>query len=92
MSQKYSLIRNKHQKHPKVNYEDYLYNPGEPVDDISHDVPAELEVELLHSSFLMKRRFRQSARRIRRNASLALDNKRYDAPELPLRLYYKKSH
>lgn len=65
MSNDYSAIKNKQYKHPKAFFEQYLYNPGEPVSDISSDTPPELEAELLENSFIMRRKFRHIAQRIR---------------------------
>ena len=65
MSHSTYAIKNKHQKHPKVYFQQYLYNSNEPVDDISRDVPAELEAELLEDSYLMRRQFRRMAKKMR---------------------------
>jgi len=65
MSHSTSLGENKQQKHPKVRYEQYLYNAGEPQDYVSHDTPALLEAELLENSFLLKRRFKHTVQKMR---------------------------
>ena len=52
-------------KHPKVYFEQYLYNSREPLDNFSSDTPPELEAEQLENSFTMRRRFRHIAQRIR---------------------------
>ncbi|HUD05751.1 MAG TPA: hypothetical protein VMR18_02455 [Candidatus Saccharimonadales bacterium] len=65
MSHSTNATENNHQKHPKVYFKQYLANLSEPGDDISSDSPAELEAELLESSYLMKRRFRRIAQKIR---------------------------
>lgn len=62
MSHKYSAIKNKQQK---VNFQQYLYSSSEPWDDITSDLPAELQAELLENSYPMKRRFRHIAQRLR---------------------------
>ncbi len=62
MSHQYATDKN---KHPKVYFEQYLYNSGEPFDEISSDTPPELEAELLENSFNMRRRFRHIAKRLR---------------------------
>ena len=49
-------------KHPKVHFEQYLYTLKEPRESFTHDVPAELEAELLESIHSMKRQFRRIAR------------------------------
>ena len=66
MSHQEIATKNKHQhKHPKVSFRQYLYNSSEPRDDMSHDTPTELEVELLENSRFMRRRFRHNAQRMR---------------------------
>lgn len=62
MSHTYSTVNN---KHPKVHFQQYLYNAGEPRDDISNDTPVELEAELLENSHSMKGRVRHIAQRMR---------------------------
>lgn len=69
MSNDYSAIKNKQQRHPKVFFEQYLYNSSEPVDDISSDTPPELEAELLENSYAMRGQMRRIARRIRNRYS-----------------------
>jgi len=49
-------------KQPKVHFEQYLHNFGEPQDDVSKDLPAELQAELLDDSQAMRRHFRHFAR------------------------------
>lgn len=53
-------------KNPKVNFEPYLYSPGEPWDDVSNDLPPKLMAELLENSYLMKRHVKHMARRIKK--------------------------
>ena len=60
-----SEMNNKQQKHPKVHFEQYLFNSHEPCDDISNDIPPELEAELLENTFSLKGRVRRLARKIR---------------------------
>ena len=69
MSHSTNAMKNKNQKHPKVGFNQYLYNAGEPSDDASHDLPPELEVELLENSHSMKRRFRHNAQVLRNHYS-----------------------
>lgn len=69
MSHEYSAIKNKQQKHPKVHFQQYLYNSGELWDDFASDLPTELEAELLENSYPIKRRFRQIAQRMRNRYS-----------------------
>ena len=69
MSHEYSAIKNKQQKHPKVHFQQYLYNAGELWDDFASDLPAELEAELLENTYPIKRRFRQIAQRMRNRYS-----------------------
>ncbi len=61
MSQTYSAIKNKNQKHPKVHYQAYLYNSNEPRENISSSTPAELEAEQLEDSGPMRQEFRDLA-------------------------------
>jgi len=65
MSHTSNSITNKKQKHPKVDFQQYLYNSGEPTDDFSHDTPAEIEAELQARRFFMKRRIRRDAQKLR---------------------------
>ncbi|HUD05311.1 MAG TPA: hypothetical protein VMR18_00105 [Candidatus Saccharimonadales bacterium] len=69
MSHSIRAIKNKQQKHPKVDFHQYLYNSGEPSDDNTYAVPAELEAEMLESSFSMKRQLRYVARIMRSRPS-----------------------
>lgn len=65
MFYEYSDIIDKQQKHPKVFYEEYLFDSREPRDYESNDVPSELDDELLSDSYYMKRSIRRIAQRIR---------------------------
>lgn len=60
-------MKNKKQKHPRVDFRQYLYNTNEPRYTASRDVMQEYEVELLGDSHYMRRRFRQNAKNIRNN-------------------------
>ena len=62
MSHKYPAIKN---RHPKVYFEQYLYNAGEPWDDRSSDTPPELEAELLENSYFMRQKMRRIAHKLR---------------------------
>jgi hypothetical protein len=66
MSHSTNATMNKNQKQPKNPFAQYLYNSDEPADYESHDTPADLEAELLDSSFFLRRRIRRTADRIRR--------------------------
>ena len=57
--------KSKQQRHPKVRVNQYLYNSGEPRDVVSHYLPPELEFELVEDSYLMRRRVRLNAQRLR---------------------------
>ena len=59
--------KNKQQKHPKVYFEQYLYNANEPAYDGTNDLPPDLEAELLGHSHNMRQHLRHIARRMRRN-------------------------
>jgi hypothetical protein len=65
MSHDYSATTNKQQKHPKVHFQQYLYDPEEPRDDISGALPSELAAELLENNDFMRRRFRHIAQSLR---------------------------
>lgn len=65
MSYQHPIFQNKHQKHPKVDFDQYLYNSGEPGDRVSSNNPAELEAELLENKGFMRRRIRRIAHRMR---------------------------
>jgi hypothetical protein len=67
MSHSSNALTNKHQKHPKEFFEQYLYNSGEPQQVNNYHISAKLEAELLENSYLMKRRIRRIARKIRNN-------------------------
>lgn len=67
MSRSYDAKKNKQQKHHKKFFEQYLFNAYEPRDHVSNNTPAELEAELLQNTFVMKRRFRHIAQRLREN-------------------------
>lgn len=66
MSDQYSTIKN---KHPKLFFKQYLYNLGEPWDDISNDTPPELEAELLENSSIMRGRVKRYAKSMRNRLS-----------------------
>jgi hypothetical protein len=51
-------------KQPKVYFAQYLTNFDEPQDDLSRDTP-ELEAELLENTYVMKRRIRRMAEKMR---------------------------
>lgn len=65
MSKTYSNLKNKHQRHPKVHFQQYLYTADDPYQYISNSPPAELEAELLENIESVRQRFRLLARRIR---------------------------
>ncbi len=67
MSQDSQATKNKQQK---VHFEQYLSNASEPWDDISSDMPPELEAELLTNSHFMRRQVRHIAQRMKRRYSL----------------------
>ncbi|HVA10815.1 MAG TPA: hypothetical protein VNG32_01455 [Candidatus Dormibacteraeota bacterium] len=58
-------MKNKHQKHSKVNFHEYMDNSDEPRDNIFRDTRPPLEIELLEDSHSMKQQFRHTARRLR---------------------------
>lgn len=68
MSHDYSAIKNKHQTHPKVYFEQYLANSEEPLDNVSNDRHG-LEAKLLENSDVLRRRFRNLAQRLRNRYS-----------------------
>jgi hypothetical protein len=65
MSHSFTKTKSSYQKHPKVHFEQYIDNINEPTDDNSHDIPSELEAELLESSKKMRWNFRNRARKLR---------------------------
>ncbi|MDO8266144.1 MAG: hypothetical protein Q7T41_04365 [Candidatus Saccharibacteria bacterium] len=71
MSRTYSTAKNRQQKHPKIYFEQYLYNASEPIDDDDNTMPAELEAELLENNYNTKTRhqFRRIAQRLRNSNS-----------------------
>jgi hypothetical protein len=69
MSHSTNAKTNKQQDQPKVFFKQYLYNSGEPMDNMSQDTPAELEAELLENSYVMRRRFRNVAKKLRNRYS-----------------------
>lgn len=62
----YNEFRQENRNHPKVFFEQYLYNLSDPRDDSSYNTPPELEAELLENSLVMKRRYRHIAQRLRK--------------------------
>jgi hypothetical protein len=66
MSYDFQLImKNKHQKHSKVNLHQYIDNSDEPQDNVFRDTQPSLEVELLEDTLSMRQRFRHTAQRLR---------------------------
>ena len=65
MSRTYSTGKNKKQQLSKVYVDQYLYNAGEPPDDMHRYSRAELEAEQLEDSYGMKRQVRRTAQRLR---------------------------
>lgn len=65
MSHDYSAIKNKQQKHPKVDFAQYLFNATEPQDDVAGDSMIENEIKLFEDSSLMRHSFRKIAQRLR---------------------------
>jgi len=59
------VTKNKQQKHPKINFRQYLYNSGEPRFDIFRGSSNELTSDFLEDGYAIKRRFRQIARKMR---------------------------
>ena len=62
MSYDYSLQKN---KHPKVNFQQYLYNIDEPTDSVMKDARAAVGYGLLDDMHAMRRRFRRIAHKLR---------------------------
>lgn len=66
MSHSTRATMNKHQKHPKVNFQQYLYNSGEPDDDIKHDDDnLRLQNQADRYYMVMRRQIRRNAQRLR---------------------------
>ena len=55
-------------KHPKVQFEEYLYNFGEPKDDIRRYIPSKIEAVLVDSCLDTKQQFRQLVRMKRKQS------------------------
>lgn len=65
MSHSTRAMTNKYQKHPKVHFQQYLYNSGEPEDDMRHDGNAQLQNQTDRYYMVMKREIRRSAQKLR---------------------------
>lgn len=52
-------------KYPKVDFEQYLSNLNEPLDDNWEDSPEEIRAEMLESARAMRRGFRKTALKLR---------------------------
>lgn len=65
MSNDYSAIKNKQQRHPKVSFNQYIGNIAEPRDNIIYDLPVEFEHELFGDSHAMRNRLRCNAHKMR---------------------------
>ena len=69
MSHPTNAITNKYQKHPKVNFLQYLYNSDEPDDDsvygIAPKIRAKLEEHPNRYYTVMRRQVRLNAKRLR---------------------------
>ena len=68
MSYNFPLMKNKHQKHSKVNFQQYMDNSDEPRDNIFRDTQPSLEIELREDSSSMRQQFRHAAQRLRSQA------------------------
>ena len=69
MSRTYSKLIDKHQKHLKVDFQEYLYNTNEPQKSVSRHATAELEAILLEDIATMRRRFRHLSYRMRNRSA-----------------------
>ncbi len=69
MSHSNRAITNKHQKHPKVHFKQYLYNSGEPDEVISHDIYTDDQTNRQEQAdryyMVMRRQIRRNAQRLR---------------------------
>lgn len=65
MSRSRNSRMNKYQKHPKVPNSQYLFNAGEPDDNIDFHISAKLEAEILENNYITIQRIRRDARRMR---------------------------
>jgi len=65
MSHSTYVLKNKYRKQPVVHFRQYLENLREPRDVVSRDTPRPLEAELIEGMYLMKRRVRRLAYRMR---------------------------
>lgn len=65
MSRSTHAIANKHQKHSKVHFRQYLYDSGEPDDYMGHDTNSDDKVQFLEPP---NRYYMDMRRKIRRDA------------------------
>jgi len=61
--------KNKQIKTPRMHFQRYLYNYGEPIDNNIYDIPEEVEAKLLENSHVMRRAFRHTAKKLRASYS-----------------------
>ena len=69
MSRTYAKLIDKHQKHPRVDFHEYLCNTNEPQKSVSEHSSAELEAMLLEDIATMRRRFRHLSYRMRNRST-----------------------
>lgn len=69
MSRTYPKLKNKYQRHQKVQFQQYLYNASEPREDISSGMADEFEDELFDNTESMRREFRYRAHQMRSRQS-----------------------
>ena len=69
MSRTYAKLIDKHQNHPRVDFQEYLYNTNEPQKSVSGHSSAELEAMLLEDIATMRRRFRHLSYRMRNRST-----------------------
>ena len=65
MSHSINAITSKEQKHPRVQFQQYLSSAGEPRDVTSRGIPTDLDAELIGDVYAMRRQFRHLAHKMR---------------------------
>lgn len=78
--------RNKQQKHLKVSFQNYIYTPRHPYDDVSSEVSVELEAKLRGSIKEMRREFKRASKRIMGLYSSKAPKKLVYTPVRPIKI------
>ena len=65
MSKTYSKFTNKHPKHPKDYFQQYLYNVNEPPEHLKTSAWSDFDEELQEDTEILKQNFRYRAHSLR---------------------------